>query len=70
MNHIVHNYGLHIGHIHVTGVASSGVFLIGDSKTIRSQSYFDTPPESLIIGPFAPVQEKSTIDVEEENPIE
>ncbi|MCA1022540.1 spore gernimation protein GerPD [Halobacillus litoralis] len=52
MNHIVHNYGLHVGNIRVTGVAASSVFLIGDNKTIRLQSFFDTPPESLIIGPF------------------
>ncbi|MFZ0368167.1 MAG: spore gernimation protein GerPD [Halobacillus sp.] len=55
MNHIVHNYGLHVGHIRVTAVSSSAVFLIGDNKTIRLQSYFDTPPESLIIGPYVPI---------------
>ncbi|MGP4070707.1 spore gernimation protein GerPD [Halobacillus sp. B29] len=56
MNHIVHNYGLHVGRIRVTAVSSSSVFMIGDNKTIRLQSYFDTPPESLIIGPYVPME--------------
>ncbi|RWZ55340.1 spore gernimation protein GerPD [Halobacillus fulvus] len=66
MNHIVHNYGLHVGHIHVTGISASSVFLIGDNKTIKSQSFFDTPPESLIIGPFSPIAEQEALNVEEE----
>ncbi|MGP4061999.1 spore gernimation protein GerPD [Halobacillus sp. H74] len=63
MNHIVHNYGLHVGSIRVTGVSSSSVFLIGDNKTIRMHSFFDTPPESLIIGPFEDVEENGQVDV-------
>ncbi|MBN9655813.1 spore gernimation protein GerPD [Halobacillus litoralis] len=64
MNHIVHNYGLHVGNIRVTGVSGSSVFLIGDNKTIRLQSFFDTPPESLIIGPFENVEENSNVELE------
>ncbi|WLR47585.1 spore gernimation protein GerPD [Halobacillus litoralis] len=64
MNHIVHNYGLHVGNIRVTGVSGSSVFLIGDNKTIRLQSFFDTPPESLIIGPFENVEEDSNVEME------
>ncbi|MFD2924290.1 spore gernimation protein GerPD [Halobacillus naozhouensis] len=60
MNYTVYNYGLHVGKIDVTGVASSSVFLVGDSETIRLQSFFDTPPESLIIGPFVPIEEEGT----------
>ncbi|MGR9050883.1 spore gernimation protein GerPD [Halobacillus faecis] len=64
MNHVVHNYGLHVGNIRVTGVSGSSVFLIGDNKTIRLQSFFDTPPESLIIGPFENVEEDSIVEME------
>ncbi|WP_394219877.1 spore gernimation protein GerPD [Halobacillus trueperi] len=64
MNHIVHNYGLHVGNIRVTGVSGSSVFLIGDNKTIRLQSFFDTPPESLIIGPFESIEENSNVEME------
>ncbi|MCP3026720.1 spore gernimation protein GerPD [Halobacillus sp. A5] len=52
MKFTVHNYGLNIGNVHVTSVTTSSVFLIGDNRTIRLRSYFDTPPESLIIGPY------------------
>ncbi|UOR13175.1 spore gernimation protein GerPD [Halobacillus amylolyticus] len=58
MNYTVHNYGLDIGNIDVSSVASSSVFLIGDSETIRLYSYYDTPPESLIIGPFVPIEQE------------
>ncbi|GEN52946.1 MULTISPECIES: spore gernimation protein GerPD [Halobacillus] len=64
MNHVVHNYGLHVGNIRVTGVSGSSVFLIGDNKTIRLQSFFDTPPESLIIGPFENIEEVSNVEME------
>ncbi|MBA2174529.1 spore gernimation protein GerPD [Halobacillus locisalis] len=69
MNFIVHNYGLHVGQIRVSGVTASSVFHIGDSKTVRLQSFFDTPPESLIIGPFASEQslEEKEVTVNETN---
>ncbi|MCA0969634.1 spore gernimation protein GerPD [Halobacillus litoralis] len=70
MNFIVHNYGLQVGRIHVTGVTSSSTLLIGDTETIRLQSFFDTPPESLIIGPFPGEEEFSgggEVTVDEEN---
>lgn len=51
----VHNCGLNVGNIQITGVASSSVFLIGDNEQIVLSSIFDTPPESLIIGPFVPL---------------
>ncbi|WP_082234684.1 spore gernimation protein GerPD [Halobacillus massiliensis] len=54
MNFTVHNYGFHIGHVQVRSVTTSSVFLIGDNETVRLRSFFDTPPESLIIGPFVP----------------
>lgn len=62
MNFIVHNYGLHVGQIRVTGVTASSTLLIGDTETVQLQSFFDTPPESLIIGPFPGEEEEVTID--------
>ncbi len=44
-----------VGDIKITGVSTSSVFLIGDVNTISMASAFDTPPESLIIGPFVPL---------------
>lgn len=55
MKMVVENKGILIGDIHVVAVASSSVFLIGDTETIICSSIFDTPPESLIIGPLVPL---------------
>ncbi|ALC80680.1 MULTISPECIES: hypothetical protein [Bacillus] len=49
------NRELCVGDITVRGVASSSVFLIGDTEQIYLSSIFDTPPESLIIGPLVPL---------------
>ncbi|QHA91469.1 spore gernimation protein GerPD [Bacillus sp. N1-1] len=56
MNYTVINRELSVGHIDITAVASSSVFLIGDTESIVCSSIFDTPPESLIISrPFVPL---------------
>lgn len=55
MNFTVVNKDIQVGAIRVTGVSSSSVFLIGDTNTISLSSVFDTPPESLIIGPLVPL---------------
>jgi len=55
LNFTVVNKELQVGDIYILGVSSSSVFLIGDTKTITLSSSFDTPPESLIIGPFVPL---------------
>ncbi|GCD83846.1 putative spore germination protein GerPD [Parageobacillus thermoglucosidasius] len=55
MNYTVINRDVHIGDIHLIAVTSSAVFLIGDADVINIASAFDTPPESLIIGPFVPI---------------
>ncbi|SDC77276.1 spore germination protein PD [Paenibacillus sp. UNCCL117] len=47
----VENKVLSVGTINLDGVASSSLFLIGDMDTAMLSSVFDTPPESLIIGP-------------------
>lgn len=51
----VENKALNVGSVKVTAVASSSVFLIGDTQVIYLSSVFDTPPESLIIGPLEPL---------------
>ncbi|SFA45109.1 spore germination protein PD [Parageobacillus thermantarcticus] len=55
MNYTVINRDVHVGDIHVIAVTSSAIFLIGDADVINIASAFDTPPESLIIGPFVPL---------------
>jgi len=46
------NRNLGISQIQIIGVANSSFVLVGDTNTIQLVSYFDTPPESLIVGPF------------------
>jgi spore germination protein PD len=55
MNFTVVNKEIKVGGVRVIGVASSSVFLIGDTEKISCSSIFDTPPESLIVGPFTPL---------------
>lgn len=52
--HVV-NRELCVGNIQVTGVSSSSIFMIGDTHSIQLNSMFDTPAESLIIGPSVPL---------------
>jgi spore germination protein PD len=53
------NKGLQVGNIRILGVGSASVVLIGDTEVIASSSIFDTPPESLIIGPLVPFAPES-----------
>lgn len=55
MNFTVVNKDISVGNVKITGVASSSTFIVGDTDQISLSSVFDTPPESLIIGPFAPL---------------
>jgi spore germination protein PD len=55
MNFEVINHELSVGHIRVTGVSSSSLLMVGDAQSIQLQSMFDTPAESLIIGPLVPL---------------
>lgn len=55
MNFTVVNKGIQVGDVNIVGVASSSLVLIGDTEIINLSSTFDTPPESLIIGPFVPL---------------
>lgn len=60
MNFEVYNRVLHVDTIKITGVASSSLVMIGDTETIQLASIFDTPAESLIIGPFVPLEQDVT----------
>ncbi|MBM7702636.1 spore gernimation protein GerPD [Metabacillus iocasae] len=55
MNYTVINRDLLVGDINIVGVASSSLFLVGDAHYISLASTFDTPAESLIIGPYVPL---------------
>ncbi len=58
MNLQVINRELSVGNIEIAGVASSSLVLVGDADIIQLASAFDTPPESLLIGPFVPLTPK------------
>ncbi|KRG16667.1 hypothetical protein [Lederbergia galactosidilytica] len=55
MNLNVVNRELCVGDINIKGVTTSSLLLVGDADIIQLSSKFDTPPESLIIGPFVPL---------------
>ena len=55
MNFEVVNREICVGNIQVIGVSSSSFLMVGDTNSIQLTSLFDTPPESLIIGPFVPL---------------
>ncbi|KOO50255.1 spore gernimation protein GerPD [Priestia koreensis] len=55
MNYTVINRDLLVGDIKITGVSSSSIFLIGDAHYVNLSATFDTPAESLIIGPYVPL---------------
>ncbi|MDT8860286.1 spore gernimation protein GerPD [Alkalihalobacillus sp. MEB130] len=55
MNYTVINRHLSVENVRITGISSSSIFLVGDTDCINLSSIFDTPPESLIIGPFVPL---------------
>ena len=55
MNYTVVNKGISVGDIRIIGVSSSSVFIIGDTEVITCSSLYDTPPESVIIGPLVPL---------------
>lgn len=58
MNFHVYNRELSVGNIRIIGVSSSSILMIGDTESIQLASTFDTPAESLIIGPFVPLTPK------------
>lgn len=56
---IVNNEPVQIGSIRILGISSSSSLLIGDTESMTLYSYFDTPPESVIVGPLAPLPDIS-----------
>ncbi|MBY0121074.1 spore gernimation protein GerPD [Bacillus sp. S/N-304-OC-R1] len=58
MNFEVYNRDISVGNIRVIGVSSSALLMVGDAQTIQLASVFDTPAESLIIGPSVPLAPK------------
>lgn len=56
MNFEVYNRDICVETIRIIGVASSSLVMVGDSQSIQLASTFDTPAESLIIGPFVPLE--------------
>jgi spore germination protein PD len=55
LNFHVENKQISVGEVRIIAVASSSVFLIGDTEEIILSSMFDTPPESIIVGPLVPL---------------
>ncbi|MFC5531396.1 spore gernimation protein GerPD [Cohnella yongneupensis] len=58
------NGPLTIGSITILGVSSSSSLLLGDTESIRLYAFFDTPPESVIVGQIAPLPELPEGDIE------
>ncbi|WML51530.1 spore gernimation protein GerPD [Neobacillus sp. PS3-12] len=56
----VYNRDICVDTIRVIGVASASLLMVGDTQTIQLAATFDTPPESLIIGPFVPLTAEAT----------
>jgi spore germination protein PD len=55
MNYTVVNRDLLVGDVKIISVSSSSLFLVGDAQSIILATAFDTPAESLVIGPFVPL---------------
>lgn len=54
INFQVHNHCLSVGSIEILGVSSASFMQVGDTDCLTLYSMFDTPPESVIVGPLAP----------------
>lgn len=54
----VHNWHLSVGNVQIDTIASSSVFLIGDNEEFILSSFYDTPPESYVIGSIVPTREE------------
>ncbi|TDL35355.1 spore gernimation protein GerPD [Jeotgalibacillus sp. S-D1] len=53
---IVYEQENNIAYLQILSISSSSLLHMGDVCSIQLDSAFDTPPESLIIGPFVPLQ--------------
>lgn len=54
INFKVINHCLSVGEIELLGVSSAAMLQVGDTDHVALYSMFDTPPESVIVGPLAP----------------
>ncbi|MGR7943232.1 MULTISPECIES: hypothetical protein [unclassified Paenibacillus] len=55
VNFNVTNHSLCVGQIEILGVSSASMMQVGDTDYVNLYSMFDTPPESVIVGPLAPL---------------
>ncbi|MCD9021374.1 spore gernimation protein GerPD [Cohnella silvisoli] len=55
LNLNVTNGPVSVGSIRLIGISGSSSLLLGDTESLTLYSYFDTPPESVIVGPLAPL---------------
>ena len=55
MNFEVHNWDVKVGNIDIKAVSSSSLFLVGDNECMQLQAYYDTPPDSYIVGSLVPL---------------
>jgi spore germination protein PD len=51
------NHQLSVGQIDVLGVSSASMLQVGDTDIVSLYAMFDTPPESVVVGPMAPFPE-------------
>jgi spore germination protein PD len=58
------NGQINVGSVRLIGITSSSAFLIGDTESFTLYSFFDTPPESVIVGPLAPLPQLPEEDAE------
>ncbi|WP_276352287.1 spore gernimation protein GerPD [Cohnella caldifontis] len=52
-----------VGSVRIVGITSSASLLIGDTDSLTLYSFFDTPPESVVVGPIAPLPSPPEEDV-------
>jgi len=60
----VTNGPVSVGCIKLIGVSSSSALLLGDTESITLYSYFDTPPESVLVAPLAPLPSPQEAEAE------
>lgn len=56
MDFHVTNENICVNEIRLFVVGLSSLLKVGDTQSIQLFSTFDTPPESLIVGPFAQIE--------------
>jgi spore germination protein PD len=59
----VTNGPVSVGSIRLIGMSLSSSLLLGDTESITLYSYYDTPPESVIVGRPVPLPTPSEEDI-------